>query len=66
MEVYDHNGNLISTVTNDGSGIRLPDDVEEVMVKDAQGARLAGDMIRWREIHIRLEAGDIEERKDSA
>jgi len=63
LEVYDHNDTLISTVENDGSGVRIPDDVEEVMVKDAQGARMAGDMMRWREIHIRLAAGQVEERE---
>lgn len=63
MEVYDHGGSLISTVKNDGEGIRLPTDVEEIMMQDAQGARMAGDMIRWREVHIRLATGDIERRE---
>jgi len=66
LSVYDHNDDHISTVENDGSGIRLPDDIEQVMVQDARGARMAGDMMRWREVHIRLAAGQIEERKDSA
>jgi len=64
--VHDHTGAQVTTISNDGSGIRLPGDVEQVMLQDAQGARRAGDMQRWREIHIRLAAGQIEEREDSA
>jgi len=66
LSVYDHTGAHVTVVQNDGSGVRIPDDVEEVMVKDAQGARMAGNMMRWREIHIRLAAGQIKEREESA
>jgi len=63
LEVYDHNDSLVSTVTNDGSGIRLPGDVQDVMREEAATARANNNTERWRDIHIRLATKDIEERE---
>jgi len=61
LSVYDHNGDHVTTVINDGSGITLPTDVLQVMRDEAEAARAAGDTARWRDIHIRMAARDIEE-----
>jgi len=39
LSVYDHTGSHITVVQNDGSGIRLPDDVVDVMRDEAETAR---------------------------
>jgi hypothetical protein len=65
LKVWDHDGNHVGNVENDGSGIQLPDDVQNLMAKDANGARMAGDMVRWREIHIRLAGDDLQESDQS-
>jgi len=63
LSVYDHTGTHVAVVQNDGSGIRLPDDVQEVMRSEAEDARADGNTERWRDIHIRLATDDIEERE---
>jgi len=63
LSVYDHTGEHITVVQNDGSGIRLPDDVVSVMRAEAEDARANGNTERWRDIHIRLATNDIEERE---
>jgi len=59
LMVYDHNGNLIKTVSNDGDGFRFVEVVSDVMKSEAQKARNNDNMSRWRDIHIRLAAKDI-------
>jgi hypothetical protein len=63
LSVYDHTGSHITVVQNDGSGIRLPDDVVDVMRDEAETARDNNNTERWRDIHIRLATNDIEERE---
>jgi len=63
LSVYDHTGTHVTVVTNDGSGIRLPDDVVAVMREEAEAARANNNTERWRNIHIRLATNDIEERE---
>jgi len=63
LSVYDHDGNHITVVENDGSGIRLLDDVLAVMREEAEAARANNNTERWRDIHIRLATNDIEERE---
>ncbi len=42
MDVYDHAGTLIETLTNDGSGFTIPDDILEVMRSDHDAEGLSG------------------------
>lgn len=37
MDVYDHNGNLVETVQNDGSGFTIPGDIHAVMRNSMEG-----------------------------
>jgi len=62
--VYDHTDTHVTVVQNDGSGIRIPDDVVDVMRQEAEAARDNGNTERWRDIHIRLATTDIEEREE--
>jgi len=64
LSVYDHNDTHVTVVQNNGSGIRLPDDVQNVMRQEAEDARDSGNTERWRDIHIRLATNDIKERED--
>jgi len=59
MKVYDHNGDLVTTLENNGSGFTIPDDVSSVMRQQAEKARNNGNMERWRDIHIRIADDDI-------
>lgn len=59
MDIYDHTGTLVATLSNDGSGFGIPDDVLDVMVDEAQTARTNANIDRWRDIHIRLARRDI-------
>jgi len=61
--VYDHTDTHVAVIQNDGSGIRLPDDVVDVMRDEAEAARDNNNTERWRDIHIRLATNDIEERE---
>lgn len=61
MEVYDHEGSLVATITNDGSGFRIPDRVISVMRDEAEKARSNNNTKRWRDIHIRLATSDIKQ-----
>jgi len=63
LSVYDHTGAHVTVIQNDGSGIRLPDDVVDVMRSEAEDARANNNTERWRDIHIRLATNDIEERE---
>jgi len=64
LEVYDHNGNHVTTVvTNDDSGYRIPDDIEECMMEVilSQGV---GTLSKWQKATLVDLAGtDIEERE---
>lgn len=44
--VYDHNGEHMTTVMNDGSGIELPNDVLDVMHSELLAALDAGNSQR--------------------
>jgi len=59
MDVIDHNGTNITTIQNNGEGFKIPDDIYDIMRKEAEKARTNGDMERWRDIHIRLADDDI-------
>lgn len=61
MDVVDHTGTVVRTLSNDGGGFRLPQDVCDVMREEAEKARSNGNMSRWRDIHIRLASNDISE-----
>ena len=61
MDIWDHTGQLIKTLQNDGSGLTLPNDVTAVMRSEAEAARANNNMDRWRDIHIRLADDDIAE-----
>jgi len=63
LSVYDHTDTHVTVVQNDGSGIRLPDAVLDVMREEAEAARANNNTERWRDIHIRLATNDIEERE---
>jgi len=34
MDIYDHNGDLVETLSNDKSGFEIPTDIYEVMVSE--------------------------------
>jgi len=63
LSVYDHADVHVTTVMNDGNGVQVPDDVQEVMRSEAEDARADNNTERWRDIHIRLATNDIEERE---
>jgi hypothetical protein len=63
LTVYDHTGSQITVVQNDGSGIRLPGDVEEVMAEEVL-SRDVDSLSKWQKATIIDLAGtDIEERE---
>jgi len=62
LEVYDHNGDLNTTLQNDGRGFRLPDDVLQAMgdTLDSEGWDLSSSWVRSTIKDALVE--DIEER----
>jgi hypothetical protein len=70
LDVWDHTQDPetdapLATVRNDGDGLQVTDDVESLMYQEAQAAEAAGNIERWRAIHLRLAAGRIEEATDA-
>jgi len=63
LSVYDHSGTHVTVVQNDGSGIRVPDDVQECMMEELL-TRGVSSLSDWQKATlVDLAGSDIEERE---
>jgi len=46
MDVYDHTGSRVTTLTNDGTGFQIPDDILDVMLEEFNQAMGQGQQSR--------------------
>lgn len=65
LSIYDHNGDHITTLMNDGSGFEIPGDIEDVMRQEWEASANLGESpvmdIYAGEVLMRMATGDIEE-----
>jgi hypothetical protein len=62
LKVFDHNGNLIKTVQNDGKGFNIPQDIKDIVFDEAEKVQSNGNIQKWRELHLRLASDKIKEK----
>jgi len=63
LSVYDHDDTHVAVIQNDGSGVRIPDDVQECMMEELL-TRGVSSLSDWQKATlVDLAGSDIEERE---